>query len=160
MSLTDKTGPQPSKWFPAPTPKKKNAHNLGPRDTWDQTGFTGSAFSERSNLVGGRFTQHGPQDREDQFFWRFWPVSGPEQGRKISSSPQTPKNQANCEVRPQEAEPSKSAKCTKLRNAKAVLMGQKNLQKLPNGAELWPKRRPAGNIWFYPGSNLGPSRNI
>ena len=39
-------------------------------------GFTGSAFSVRSSLVGRSFAQNGPQDQENPVFQGFWPISG------------------------------------------------------------------------------------
>ena len=53
-SLADKTGPQPTKWPPTP-PKRPYPGPQGP-----QTGFNGSTFSMRSNLVGEPFAQNGP----------------------------------------------------------------------------------------------------
>ena len=95
-----------------------------------QTGFTGSAFSMPSNLVGERFTQNGPQDQENPLFGCFWPISGLRRPRNFSV-PQTPKNPVNRELPPQEAKPSKVQNVQKLRNANAVPMGQKNTEKYP-----------------------------
>ena len=104
---------------------------------------------------GGRFAQNGLQDRENPLFRRCWPGLGPGRGREISPSPQDPQKPVNCELQSQEAEPSKVQKVRKLRNANAVLMGQKKSHKLLGGAESRPKQRHAGNIWFNPGLNLG-----
>ena len=58
-SLTDLTGPQPTKQPPAPKrPYLRSQGHVEPL-----TGFTGSAFSIRSNLFGGRYAPSGPQDR-------------------------------------------------------------------------------------------------
>ena len=73
------------------------------------TGFTGSAFSMRLNLVAGRFTQNSPQHRENPPFRRFWPVSGP--GRPQNSPRPPPKKVVNCELRPQEANHRKCQMC-------------------------------------------------
>ena len=71
-SLTDKTGPQPTKCPQAPPPERPY---LGPQGyIRPQTGFTAPAFSVQSTLVGGRFARNGPQNRGNTLFWRFWPV--------------------------------------------------------------------------------------
>ena len=81
----------------APSPPKKRPYlgsqgHMGPK-----TGFTGSAFSIRSNVVGGRFAQNGHQERENPVFRRLKEVGswkfrfGPRAAAKFL--PQTPKNQ-------------------------------------------------------------------
>ena len=90
-----------------------------------QTGFTGSALSMQTALVGGYLAQNGPQNWGNPPFWRFWPVFGPERGRETSLSPPDPLKLVNRELRPQEAEPSEGAVIQKLRNASAVPMSQK-----------------------------------
>ena len=89
-SITDKTGRQPTK---RPPPKKRpylgSQGHVGP-----QTGFTGSAFSMRSNLVGGRFAQSGPKTGQMHFLVflaRFGPPTG---SRNFSKSPRPPKPHA------------------------------------------------------------------
>ena len=62
-----------------------------------QTGFAGSAFGMRSNLVGWRFAQNGPQDRENRFFWLFGPVWAPG-GREIYLNSADPQNAENHEL--------------------------------------------------------------
>ena len=96
-SLTDKTGPQPTKWPPAP----ENGYISGPRDTWDPKQ---GSLGMRSNLVSGRSAQNGPQDRKNPLFRFLWPVSGPGRPQNFSTSPR-PQNPVNCELRPHEAEP-------------------------------------------------------
>ena len=72
-----------------PQPPPKRAISQAPGTHGTQTGFSGSAFSMQSNLVGGRFTQNGPQDRENPLFGVFGPFGAPD-GRKIYLSPPDP----------------------------------------------------------------------
>ena len=82
--LTDKTGPQPTKW-PA-TPQKRP--HLGPQGHMGpQTRRIGCAFSMGSNLVGGCFRPEWPPRPGKSTFWRFWPVSAPGRPRNFSKSP-------------------------------------------------------------------------
>ena len=84
--LTDRTGPQLMKWSPAPPPERPYLGSQGYMGP--QTGFTGSAFSMRSNLVGGFFAQNG----NIQFVCIFGPF-GPRAAAKFLQVPQTPQNQ-------------------------------------------------------------------
>ena len=90
-----------------------------------QTGFTGSAFSMRSNLVGGRFAQNSPKIGKLHLFGVFGPFQAPG-SRQISLVPPDSQNPVNRELRPQEAEPLKVAVVRKLRNTNALLMSQKS----------------------------------
>ena len=120
-----------------------------------QTGFSGSAFSMRSNLVDGRFVHNGSRDRRNPFRGIFGPFQAPG-GREISLSPPDPPKSS--ELRPQEAKLSKLqtvrsfATRTRFRWAKKIPESHRRQPSSSrNGAELRPKRRPAGNIWFNPG---------
>ena len=121
-SLTNKTGPQPTKWPPAP-PKKRpylgSQGHVGPL-----TGFTGSAFSMRSNLVGGRFAQSGPQDRETPLSGAFGPFRALG-GRDISLSPRPQKTSKSRISRKNRVEPPNVVGVRKLRTATAVQLSQK-----------------------------------
>ena len=105
----------------------------------------------RSNLVSRRFAQNGPKTRKIHFFGVF----GLLRPRNFFKSPKTPKIQqiANCNRRRPNLE---NAKCTKVAQRERGSDGPKKYGKPLGGAELRPKRRPARNIWFNPGSNPGP----
>ena len=65
--------PAPIRDEMAPNPAS-NPHVSGPKGHMGaQMGFTESAFSVRSSLVGGCFAQNGPQN---PLFRSFWPISG------------------------------------------------------------------------------------
>ena len=128
-----------------------------------QTGSTGSVLSIRSNLVGGRFNQNGPQDRPPKTgpprpgasaFSGFLARFGPWAAAKF---PQTPKNPVNREVRPQEAEPSKVQNVLKLRNANAVPVGQK-IPRNPRWRRVTAETAPCRKHMVQPGPEPGTCR--
>ena len=95
-----------------------------------QTGFTGSAFSMPLKVVGGRFAQNGPQDRGNPFFGVFGPFRVPG-GREISFSPPDPQKSSKLQIATARGRTSKVQNVRNLRNANAVLMGQKSPEKSP-----------------------------
>ena len=112
-----------------------------------QTGFTGSAFSMQTTLVGGHLAQNGPQDRENPLFGVFAPFQAPHGAAKFLSVPQTPQKPVNRELRPQEAEPLEVARVRKLRNANALLMSQKFPENSPVAPSYGQKRAQKRPDW-------------
>ena len=80
-SPTDEMAPSAPQKRPYPGPQG----HMGP-----QTGFTGSAFSMQTTLVGGRLAQNGPQDRENPLFGDFALFWAPNMAAKFLQVPQTP----------------------------------------------------------------------
>ena len=118
--------PPPARKLPRPrrveaqTPAPPKRPYPGPQGHMGpQTGFTGSAFGMRSNLVGGCFAQNGPQDREHPLLGVFGPLRAPNRAREISPSP-TSKSRI-----------AKVAVVRELRNANAVPMSQRFPEKSP-----------------------------
>ena len=147
-SLTEKTGPRPTK-CPPPSPPK-DGHTSGPRDTWDpKQGSSGPHLACTQIWSPGVSPRTAPNTGKIHFFGVFGPFRAPG-GREI---PQDPQNPSKSSIAAAGGRTIESAKY-KLRNANAVPMGQMFTED-PGGAELRPKRRPAGNIWFNPGLNPG-----
>ena len=83
-SLTDKPGPQPTQWPQAPSrapvSRAPGAHGTPNRVHWVRI----------SHLVGRRFAQNGPHDRENPLFGVFGPFRALNGAREISLSPPDP----------------------------------------------------------------------
>ena len=117
-----------------------------------QTGFTGSAFSMQTNLVGGRLAQNGPQDQENPLLGVFGLFRGPG-GRKISLGPPDPsKNQQTANFSGETNQRRRSKKVAQRERGSDEL---KNPRKLASGAELGPKRFVVG--WVPNRQNRSPT---
>ena len=117
------------------------------------TWFSGSAFSMRSNLVGGRFTQNGPPNRKFHFFGTFGPFGAP----------------GACEIPPDAQESSKSrialqeAKPSKLKNVRSCAVRTrfrwaKRNRKHPWWHRVTTETAPCRKHMVQPGVELGTCR--
>ena len=115
---------------------KKKRPYLGPQGYMaPKTGFTGSAYSVRSNLVGGRFTRTAPKTGKIHFFGLFGP------------SRPLPKP-VNREL------PEKLVNTTQRRQGKQVAQHKNGSQQLPPSQNL----TDGVNRWGPEGSLLGDSK--
>ena len=132
--------------IPAPLDPRQNGPRqpperpyLGPQGhIGPQTGFTAPAVSVRSNLVGRRFTQNGPQDWENPLLWRLRPVSGPAQPQNFYKFPRPPKISKSriAAVGGRTIKSAKGAKVAKVAQHERGSAEPKIGWKLPGGAEL------------------------
>ena len=119
-----------------------------------QTGFTGSAFSMRSNLVGGRFAQNGPQD----FFSAFGPFRAPG-GHEISPSPPDPQKSSKSRIATAGGRTIESAKCTTVARRGRGSMGQKKL-KTRRWRRVTAETAPCQKYMVQPGFEPGTSASL
>ena len=117
-SLTDKTGPQPTKWPPAP-PKTAITWAPGTHGTPNRVHRVRIQHAIKFGLRA--FHPERPPRPGNPPFRLFWPVWGPGRPRN-SPRPQKSSKSRSVAAGGQTIE---NAKCTKLRNTKAVPIGPK-----------------------------------
>ena len=129
----------PDEMAPGPLPPERPYHgpqgHMGP-----QTGFSGSAFSMRTTLVGGHLAQNSPQDRENPLFGVFAPFRAPNGAAKTSLSPDPPKT-SESRIAAAGGRTIGSCDRTKVAQRKRVSDEPRISSTLPGGAELRPKKK-------------------